>query len=193
MEYIDIDAAYSFIGGGKIPTEICDGVVDFYNTCDYLDKEQGECGGHGIDKDIKDSVDLTIPRYIKDKRITDYIEHLAEVTKNYCEFFPQLKSFEWDIIEDFNIQWYPPGGGFKKLHCERARNHPSCNGRIMAWMTYLNDIEEGGETYFSQQKAKVRPAKGLTLVWPADWTHMHQGIPAPNEEKMIITGWYDLI
>jgi hypothetical protein len=39
----------------------------------------------------------------------------------------------------------------------------------------------------------VRPKKGLTLIWPADWTHFHKGIPAPNEEKMIVTGWYDLI
>lgn len=92
MEYIDIDAAYSFIGGGKIPTEICDGVTDFYNTCDYLDKEQGEHGG-GVDKDIKDSIDLTIPRYIKDKRITDYIDQLALVTKNYCDFFPTTQKF----------------------------------------------------------------------------------------------------
>ena len=36
--------------------------------------------------------------------------------KNYCEFFPQLKSFEWDLLEDFNIQCYPPGGGFKSVH-----------------------------------------------------------------------------
>ena len=62
---------------------------------------------------------------------------------------------------------------------------------MVAWMTYLNDIEEGGETYFKQQECKVRPKKGLTLLWPADWTHFHKGIPAPNEEKMIITGWYE--
>tara|TARA_B100002019_G_scaffold72430_1_gene62503 strand:- start:10840 stop:11418 length:579 start_codon:yes stop_codon:yes gene_type:complete len=192
MDYLDIDAPYSFIGGGKIDHDICDGLIEFYQDCTYLDKEPGHHGG-GIDKSVKDSMDLTVPRYLKDERVTRYIDQLAEVTKLYCDFYPQLKTINWDLVEDFNIQWYPKNGGFKKLHCERGSNHPQCSSRIMAWMTYLNDVEEGGETYFETQKAKIKPAKGLTLVWPADWTHMHYGIPAPNEEKIIVTGWYDLI
>jgi len=30
------------------------------------------------------------------------------------------------------------------------------------------------------------------LIWPADWTHTHRGIVAPNEEKIIATGWLHL-
>jgi hypothetical protein len=101
MDYLDIDAPYSFIGGGKISPEVCDGVIDFFNTCDYLDKEPGH-HGNGIDKDIKDSIDLTVPRYIKDRRIVDFIDQLAEVTKLYCDFYPQLKTMKWDLVEDFN-------------------------------------------------------------------------------------------
>ena len=56
-------------------------------------------------------------------------------------------------------------------------------------MTYLNDIKDGGETYFSSQDLKVKPEKGLTLIWPAYWTHMHKGIPAITEHKMVTTGW----
>ena len=192
MEYIDIDAPYSFIGGGKIDPEICDGMVDFFNTTTYLGKEEGHHGG-GVDKDIKDSVDLTIPRYLKDERVTNYIDALGQVTRLYCDQYPQLKTIPWELTEDFNIQWYPKGGGFKALHCERGSAHFQCMGRVMAWMTYLNDIKEGGETYFETQSCQVKPTKGLTLIWPADWTHMHKGLPAPNEEKIIVTGWYDLI
>jgi hypothetical protein len=70
---------------------------------------------------------------------------------------------------------------------------PQATNRVMAWMTYLNDVEEGGHTYFPTQQAKIKPVKGLTLLWPADWTHLHQGIVAPNETKMIVTGWYDYV
>ena len=57
-------------------------------------------------------------------------------------------------------------------------------------MTYLTDVVgEGGETEFYYQKLKIKPKKGLTLIWPSDWTHTHRGIPAPDEEKVIITGW----
>ena len=196
-EYIDIDAAYSFIGGGIIDPNVVDGVIDFWNDCDYLNKEDGHVGGYtsgvanGPDKKVKESRDLTIPRYIKDPRICRYIDELADVTTAYCENYPVLKNVKWDLVSDFNIQWSPKGGGFHALHCERSDAHPQCCNRMVAWMTYLNDIEEGGETYFKQQECKVRPKKGLTLLWPADWTHFHKGIPAPNEEKMIITGWDD--
>ena len=33
------------------------------------------------------------------------------------------------------------------------------NTRTMAWMVYLNDVEEGGETEFLY-KVKVKPKKG---------------------------------
>jgi len=36
----------------------------------------------------------------------------------------------------------------------------------------------------------VQPRKGLTLIWPADWTHHHRGVVSPTQEKYIITGWF---
>jgi hypothetical protein len=41
-------------------------------------------------------------------------------------------------------------------------------------MTYLNDVDDGGGTEFFHQRLVVQPRKGLTLVWPADWTFMHR-------------------
>ena len=58
-------------------------------------------------------------------------------------------------------------------------------------MTYLNDINDGGETEFLYQNIKIKPRKGLTLIWPADWTFTHRGNFAPSEEKYIVTGWFN--
>ena len=44
-------------------------------------------------------------------------------------------------------------------------------------------------TEFEYQNILVQPKKGLTLVWPAVWTHPHRGIPAISEDKFIMTGW----
>jgi hypothetical protein len=57
-------------------------------------------------------------------------------------------------------------------------------------MTYLNDVDNGGETGFFYQDLKIKPEKGLTLMWPVAWTHTHKGYPSPNETKYIVTGWY---
>ena len=29
----------------------------------------------------------------------------------------------------------------------------------------------------------------MTLIWPADWTFTHRGVPSPTQEKIITTGW----
>ena len=57
-------------------------------------------------------------------------------------------------------------------------------------MTYLNDVSDGGETAFLYQNVKVKPEKGLTLIWPAEWTHTHKGMVSMTQTKYIITGWY---
>jgi hypothetical protein len=60
-------------------------------------------------------------------------------------------------------------------------------------MTYLNDINDGGETEFLYQNIKIKPKKGLTLIFPADWTFTHRGIASSTEEKFIVTGWYNYL
>ena len=60
-------------------------------------------------------------------------------------------------------------------------------------MTYLNDVEDKGETEFVLQNLKVKAEKGKTLIWPADWTHTHRGIISPTQEKYIVTGWFNFM
>ena len=63
--------------------------------------------------------------------------------------------------------------------------------RHLVFMTYLNDISDEGETEWKHQGLKVKPEKGLTVIWPADWTYTHKGIPSHSETKYIATGWYN--
>ena len=48
-----------------------------------------------------------------------------------------------------------------------------------------------GGTEFCHQNLIVQPKKGLTLIWPADWTFTHRGVPSPTQEKIITTGWFN--
>ena len=38
-------------------------------------------------------------------------------------------------------------------------------------------------------KRGIEPRKGLTLIWPAEWTHSHRGNILTSGVKYIITGW----
>ena len=56
-------------------------------------------------------------------------------------------------------------------------------------MTYLNTLDNAG-TEFYYQKTTTPCEKGLTIIWPAGWTHTHKGVISNVDEKYIITGWY---
>ena len=90
-------------------------------------------------------------------------------------------------IGPFNLRRYDEGGHFGVLHAERT----SLNvlHRVLAWMTYLNDVPEGGETEFPMFGLKIKPEKGKTLIWPAEWTHAHIGTVVKRGNKYIATGW----
>ena len=95
----------------------------------------------------------------------------------------------YNFFFEFNIQRYRSGQHFQRIHTERdglASAH-----RLFAWMTYLNDVdnEEGGSTVFSHHNLEIQPKKGLTLIWPAEWTHAHKGSLLRANSKYIITGW----
>ena len=86
------------------------------------------------------------------------------------------------------IQRYDKDGHFSSWHYERGPGE-SIN-RCLVYMTYLNDVEDGGETYFKYQNEKIKPETGKTIIWPADWTHTHMGLGPRSGYKYIITGWY---
>jgi len=179
-----------FISGWFIQESICDEIIDFYQEDNYFPVTQGLSSSGKVNVKQKESLDKSISHITKDPRLVNYFDALSEVIKKYTEKYIWCDITEsWTIVENVNIQWYPPNGGFKVFHFERNGKLVSMN-RHLVFMTYLNDVIDAGETEFYYQKLKVQPQKGLTLIWPVDWTHTHRGIPSPTQEKIIITGWY---
>ncbi len=167
---------------------LCDEIIDFYNTSDG--KQPGSTS-KGIDIAVKNSTDVMV-NWQNDEIAQKYVNALAGLTNEYIQEYGFCNSYSpWSIIEPINIQHYNPNGGFYKWHTERSSSDMPVASRHLTFMTYLNDVKDAGETEFYYQKLKVKPKKGRTLIWPADWTHTHRGVPSPTEEKYIITGWFN--
>ena len=181
----------NFIGNWNIENnQLCDQIINFFENNSEL-HIKGTTGG-GVDESIKKSTDMTIhPEYLKEKKYSlfnDYFKNLNKCFIDYKEQYDFLKIFVKKIhIGPFNIQKYFPGDHFASLHSERT--DMASIHRLFAWMTYLNDVEDGGTTDFEYYKIKVKPETGKTLIWPAEWTHAHKGAVLKSGKKYIITGW----
>lgn len=175
--------------------DLCDRIVDYHKVS--KNKESG-CAYDDllnqpiIDPGIKDSLDVVLD--LETHLRAQYIDELHNIISQYTEIFPYCSwSIPWGIVERINIQYYPPGGGFKVWHCERSNGQDPGSRRHLVFMTYLNNVVDQGETEFFYQQIKIKPQKGLTVIWPADWTHTHRGIPSPSQGKYIITGWLSFL
>lgn len=175
----------SFIGAWNInDDELCDDLIQHINSSS--ETEAGKIGSGDVNVDTKKSTDLPLePSLEITKR---YLNALHGVLTRYKIKYPHSDLVSSYNIEGINIQKYKKDEGFFKWHTERCDVLSSF--RHLVFMTYLNDVEDGGETEFFYQNLKVKPRKGLTLIWPVDWTHTHKGVPSATEEKYITTGWY---
>jgi hypothetical protein len=183
-----------FVMGWYIDPALCDMLVDYYNSNQHK-WEDGVTKSGEVDHSIKHSTDLHLN--IDELMQMQYANALQECVALYMEKWKTSGVTGVLPVEGMNIQKYPAGGGFKTWHFERSKaSEPNCN-RHLVFMTYLNDVAEGGGTEFAHQRevrgeTALKAEKGLTVIWPADWTHTHRGIVAPNEEKIIATGWLHL-
>lgn len=180
-----------FIGSWFIePFSLCNEITNYFDS-HQAEQTRGKTN-EGLDIQSKNSTDVTIrPRDLglpELESIRKYVELLYACHQDYLEQWPFLRSILPRVeIGSFNIQRYQPGEHFRKVHAERgtiATSH-----RLLAWMTYLNDVEDGGSTYFTHQDLDIQPQKGKTLIWPAEWTHAHMGNVVNSGSKYVITGW----
>jgi prolyl 4-hydroxylase len=191
MTEVNLGGANTFIGGWFVPElDVCDELIAYFQASTR--KVDGAVGSGQVDKEIKDSTDLRLDYdQFTDPPVAHYLHNLRRVCEQYVGKYQASAAVDgWGITEKINIQHYAPGGGYKIWHCERWGKEMPAAARHLVFMTYLNDVHDAGGTEFLHQQLVVQPRRGLTLIWPADWTHHHRGIVSPSEEKYIITGWF---
>ena len=180
----------NFILGSYISEDLCDELIDYfkYNKKYAVEGWVGKDEVGIIDSNIKQSVDLSLSPGNFDGVIGEYRKNLQTVLETYIKNYPTVERTDvFNITGNYNLQFYPKGGGYKTYHCESLNKETM--HRHLVFMTYLNDVEDGG-TEFLHQNIQTKAEKGLTIIWPTIWTHTHRGIVSNTKEKYIITGWY---
>ena len=178
----------NFIHQQFINKNLCDELIQFYEN--NPNKFKGTFGAESsVNSKYKQSTEINFNPG-DGEMFNKYIEELNKVCHVYKKKykFSDIQQNKWSWIGS-KIQKYGPNEGYHVWHCENEGSFISIN-RHLVFMTYLNDVTDGGETGFFYQDLKIKPQKGLTLIWPAIWTHTHKGFSSLSQEKYIVTGWY---
>ena len=185
----------NFIGvyDNALSLKECDHIIDWFESNEEL-WNPGECGsGHNseVDKLTKDSTDISL-KFDPNCEVTQVLySPLKDATHDYIERY-KIPTVVRGFANDprYNLQRYLPGQGYFAEHCEHdERDSP----RILAWTLYLNDVTEGGETYYTRYDLRCESRAGRIVIFPAYWTHAHHGIVSNTQTKYIATGWFNLL
>ena len=184
----------NFICGWYIDIPTCDNLVELFkkNENKFEGRFSDTQKGLTVDKTMKDSIECLLEGDdLLCKKYNEELQKCVDLYRKKYEFCDATT--QWTILTNPNIQYYAPKGGYYVWHNERACRAEPFVSRHLVFMTYLNDVTDAGETEFYYQKLKIKPEKGLTVIWPVDWTFTHRGVSSPSQEKYIVTGWFNFI
>ena len=184
----------TLMGGWYMPKKLCNDLTKFMNSQPLVDGMMYSTEGkQAIVPDMKESKEMAVNFNNEDEPFHTYKIQLYKVLEKYKKKYLHINTnTDFALREKYNLQKYPPGGGFKIWHFENDFSSNLNWHRGLVFMTYLNDVEDGG-TEFLYQKLVTPAKKGLTLIWPAYWTHTHRGQINKVKEKYIVTGWFNHI
>ena len=137
-------------------------------------------------------------RLEKDKRYDIYDKILfEELSKNFKEYKSLIEnkvdvfSQEGEIKDNgFLLQKYIKNKGYCEFHNDSYNETKKCV-RILTYILFLNDVNEGGEIEFGDKDLIVKPEAGKLLIFPSIWTYSYkQNQPISNDKYIIIGGFY---
>jgi hypothetical protein len=198
---------YFYLNNNSISPELCKTIITMFDLDN--NKYEGVTFG-GLNKNVKDTQDLMIPNspdksgFDKWSKIQKFLEkELAKNTKEYIKILDDIviKNHEKENTtsqyttfgslltnESFMVQRYTKQKGRYIYHNDFKSDYENKKYRVITYLWYLNNVEEGGETEFWGTHI-IKPEAGKLLLFPASWTFPHRGKMPLSHDKYIITGW----
>jgi hypothetical protein len=112
------------------------------------------------------------------------IKKTLEYKDKYYEFIDSRVFPKDHAFEQFRIKKYNPGGTDQFDTHVDVIDHATAR-RFLSFFWYLNDVEVGGHTRFSDMS--IEPKHGTLLVFPPLWMFPHKGEPVISGPKYIIS------
>lgn len=194
MSYIDEDE-YIYVKNNSISNDICDHLIKLMeNDASHLVYDGVTYSG--TVSEIKKTRDLVLS-----PNINKYDDELfKELTLNISIYFNNIADKYGKVMiplkntndTGFQIQKYIANRGLYGYHhdtCFIKKNNSYTQMRLLAFIWYLNTVDEGGETEFLNGRLKIKPEKGKIVLFPTTWTYIHRGNMPISGDKYILTGW----
>lgn len=180
---------YSKVYGNALTKEECSKLIYMFEL--YSDEQEIV--------NISEYIKFTQINLNKSEKWAQVTKRLLEVCGNYLdlyrkEFLIANEQFPKRFgLEEMRIKkYYPNNHDEFKLHVDVDDTDSS--KRMISYLFYLNDVEEGGETTFGlKDEWRIKPKTGNLLMFPPLWTHPHTGKKPISGTKYILTTYINYV
>jgi len=169
--------------------EFCNHIIE--NFLQEKNTHEGQTSG-GINKQIKNTTDFHLKNNTSEiwKDIDNKLYNALHICLQNYRNNEAFRVFEKIDDTGFQVQRYIKNEGFYVYHNDFRVDKEKY--RILTFLFYLNDVEEGGETEFFYGNVKIKPKVGKCVLFPASWTFPHRALIPLSSDKFIVTGWLHL-
>jgi len=174
----------------QVPEELCLELIDYIDTNPSI--KSGINNGD-VDNSVRDSESIFIP--VKDcskslelyEKITDI---MYKCLKKYAsEIQSPLFNDCFELSHEMpSIMKYEKDKGFYNIHVDNFSFASSM--RVISAVIYLNDVREGGETYFTEFDIKCKPEMGKILLFPSGFSYPHTALTPVSNTKYSMVWWF---
>lgn len=190
-------SAIAYVDGIFSP-DFCASLIEYCSNNMQKSKVGRTMGG--VDIRTKVSTDWHIeqisqseePRNEEHKFDRQIFPRLWEIINLYKETFPTLcqpDSFQFCMTADtgYQVQKYAKNIGFYNPHTDGSPWVGNASHRTLGVIIYLNTVETGGGTHFPFHQTVIDAVAGRVALFPAYWTHPHEGLMPLSSDKWIVS------
>jgi hypothetical protein len=164
---------YIKIYENALPEDICSGLIQQFDTSPHVTEE-----AENIEGDNKE--DLLIRKHMElnlnkvsgfREEVHPILMKIAELAVSKYQSELPVRTFPKEIgAEVFRVVKYRGGPDFNDYFAYHVDvNSHSSARRYLGLTWYLNDVTEGGETFFPHPNIRVKPKKGRLAMFPSLW------------------------
>ena len=188
---IKTDREIDIISKFEEPLIVILGNVLSYEECDELIR---------LSKDKMQRSKIGSTREVDELRTSSsmfFQESENEIVTRVEKRISSIMSIPIEHGEGLQILKYTPGQEYK-AHYDffSSTSKIANNNRISTLIMYLNDVEQGGETFFPKLNLSVTPQKGMAVYFEYFYNDedlnkltLHGGAPVITGEKWVATQW----